>query len=92
MQEKGTGGRRRENTTCCIFPGDILRGRLSSNKTWLGSQKYMDAGQLVPDEVVIGIVAPLNAARLPNGFLFDGFRGHCRRQKRWRRRWKFRWP
>ena len=41
-----------------ISTGDILRSEIKQQtKLGLEAKKYMDAGQLVPDEVVIGIVA-----------------------------------
>ncbi len=58
-----------------ISTGDILRNEIK-NGTALGLQakSYMDAGKLVPDEVVIGIVAArLQQPDCKNGFLFDGF-------------------
>lgn len=58
-----------------ISTGDILRNEIK-NGTALGLQakRYMDAGKLVPDEVVIGIVAArLQQPDCKNGFLFDGF-------------------
>lgn len=58
-----------------ISTGDILRGEIKQQtKLGLEAKKYMDAGQLVPDEVVIGIVAArLTQPDCKNGFLFDGF-------------------
>ena len=55
--------------------GDILRAALA-NETTLGKEakRYMDAGELVPDEVIIGVVLERIAeddAR--DGFLLDGF-------------------
>lgn len=58
-----------------ISTGDILRNEIK-NGTALGLQakRYMDAGKLVPDEVVIGIVAArLQQPDCKGGFLFDGF-------------------
>lgn len=58
-----------------ISTGDILRNEIK-NGTALGleAKSYMDAGKLVPDEVVIGIVAArLQQPDCKNGFLFDGF-------------------
>lgn len=58
-----------------ISTGDILRANVREG-TPLGTEakRYMDAGDLVPDEVIIGMVGeriaePDTAA----GFLFDGF-------------------
>lgn len=58
-----------------ISTGDILRNEIK-NGTALGLQakSFMDAGKLVPDEVVIGIVAArLQQPDCKGGFLFDGF-------------------
>ena len=58
-----------------VSTGDILRGAVRAG-TELGAtaKRYMDAGDLVPDEVVIGIIrerlAEPDAAR---GFMLDGF-------------------
>ncbi len=45
-------------------------------KTQLGleAKSFMDKGQLVPDEVVIGMIgSALDANPAAKGFLFDGF-------------------
>jgi adenylate kinase len=58
-----------------ISTGDILREAVK-NGTELGkkAKSFMDAGGLVPDEVVIGIVKERLAARdCGNGFILDGF-------------------
>lgn len=58
-----------------LSTGDILRGELKA-KTELGreAQKYMDKGELVPDEVVIGMIDnKLKENSGANGFIFDGF-------------------
>jgi adenylate kinase len=58
-----------------LSTGDLLRGEIA-NKTPLGleAKKIMDAGQLVPDEVVIGIIDNcLEKNADAKGFLFDGF-------------------
>jgi adenylate kinase len=58
-----------------ISTGDILRANVKAG-TPLGTQakSYMDAGDLVPDEVIIGMVAArLDEDDAENGFLFDGF-------------------
>lgn len=58
-----------------LSTGDILRSEIA-NQTELGlkAKSFMDAGQLVPDAVVIGMVGAAIAAN-PGvyGFLFDGF-------------------
>jgi len=58
-----------------VSTGDILRGAVK-NQTAMGleAKKYMDAGDLVPDSVVIGIVKDrLQEADTAKGFLMDGF-------------------
>ena len=58
-----------------ISTGDILRVAVA-NKTKLGleAKKFMDAGQLVPDEVVNGLVAERLAEKdCEKGFIMDGF-------------------
>lgn len=58
-----------------ISTGDMFREAVS-NQTALGleAKKYMDSGQLVPDEVTIGIVAErLAQPDCDKGFLLDGF-------------------
>lgn len=58
-----------------LSTGDILRAEIA-NKTALGmeAKALMDKGQLVPDEVVIGMISSaLDAHPEVPGFLFDGF-------------------
>jgi adenylate kinase len=58
-----------------LSTGDLLRSEIAS-KTELGlkAKSFMDAGQLVPDAVVIGMVdAAISANKGVNGFLLDGF-------------------
>lgn len=58
-----------------ISTGDILRAAVRE-KTALGekAKAYMDRGQLVPDEVVIGIIEErLKAPDCQRGFILDGF-------------------
>jgi adenylate kinase len=58
-----------------LSTGDLLRSEIA-NQTALGleAKKIMDKGQLVPDEVVIGMISSaLDANKGVNGFLFDGF-------------------
>lgn len=58
-----------------IATGDILRGAVQAG-TSLGLQAkgFMDAGALVPDEVVIGIVRErLQEGDCQGGFILDGF-------------------
>ena len=58
-----------------ISTGDIFRKNISEN-TPLGieAQRYMDNGQLVPDEVTINMVKDrLEQDDCKNGYLLDGF-------------------
>ena len=58
-----------------ISTGDILRGAVK-NQTPMGikAKGYMDAGSLVPDEVVVGIVEErLAKPDCAIGFILDGF-------------------
>lgn len=58
-----------------ISTGDILRQAVK-DKTPLGQRaaSFMDAGKLVPDEVVIGIIEErLKQEDCKNGFILDGF-------------------
>jgi adenylate kinase len=58
-----------------LSTGDLLRQEISEN-TPLGieAKNFMDKGQLVPDEVVIGMISTcLDSNPGVKGFLFDGF-------------------
>lgn len=58
-----------------LSTGDLLRSEIS-RQTPLGKEakSIMDKGQLVPDEVVIGMISSaLDANPDAKGFLFDGF-------------------
>lgn len=58
-----------------ISTGDMFRAAVKQG-TELGKEakRYMDAGQLVPDEVTIGIVREgLARPECKNGFILDGF-------------------
>ena len=58
-----------------LSTGNLLREEIG-NSTTLGleAKRFMDAGQLVPDEVVIGMVDNfMQADPEAKGFLFDGF-------------------
>jgi adenylate kinase len=58
-----------------ISTGDILRANVrESTPLGLEAKRFMDAGDLVPDEVIIGMVGDrLTEADAAEGFLFDGF-------------------
>ncbi len=58
-----------------ISTGDIFRSNIK-NETPLGrlAKQYIDSGELVPDEVTIGIVKDrLTEPDCSNGFILDGF-------------------
>jgi adenylate kinase len=58
-----------------LSTGDILRQEIKA-QTDLGmhAKKIMDRGELVPDEVVIGMIRTrLESAGKVSGFIFDGF-------------------
>ena len=58
-----------------ISTGDMLRAQVAEG-TELGSEakRYMDAGELVPDEVIIGMITErIGAGDARDGFLLDGF-------------------
>jgi adenylate kinase len=58
-----------------ISTGDMLRAAVKAG-TELGKEAkgYMDAGKLVPDEVIIGLVKErIKEPDCEKGFLFDGF-------------------
>ncbi len=59
-----------------ISTGDLFRSELK-NETPLGveAKKYMDKGELVPDEVTIGMLSNKldEYASKVDGFIFDGF-------------------
>lgn len=58
-----------------LSTGDIFRANIKGG-TELGvlAKSYIDQGQLVPDEVTIGMLASeVNKQVDPKGFIFDGF-------------------
>jgi adenylate kinase len=58
-----------------ISTGDMLRAAIKAgSELGLKAKKLMDAGQLVPDDVIIGLVeSRIKEADCAGGFLFDGF-------------------
>ena len=58
-----------------ISTGNILRAAVKDGtEMGLKAKSFMDAGQLVPDEVVIGIIKDrLKEKDCENGFILDGF-------------------
>jgi adenylate kinase len=74
---KGTQGERLQGDFRLPYfaTGDILRGAVRDG-TELGrtAQQYMDRGDLVPDEVIIGVITGrLEGAEAADGFILDGF-------------------
>ena len=74
---KGTQGRRlaTDRGWALISTGDMLRDAVA-RQTALGTQakQLMDAGQLVPDEVMVGLVRERTSeADARQGFVLDGF-------------------
>lgn len=58
-----------------ISTGDLLRAAIKA-ETELGraAKGYIDAGQLVPDELIIGLIERVLEERKPQyGLIFDGF-------------------
>ncbi len=58
-----------------ISTGDLLRAEVAQQtKLGLEAKVFMNAGNLVPDEVLIGMVAnKIDAHKDSKGFIFDGF-------------------
>jgi adenylate kinase len=58
-----------------LSTGDLLRSEIAAGtELGLEAKKLMDAGILVPDEVVIGMIrSKLDQNKYANGFIFDGF-------------------
>ena len=58
-----------------LSTGDVFRANIKG-ETYLGklAKSYMDAGQLVPDEVTINMLrSEVVKHSAPKGFIFDGF-------------------
>ena len=62
-----------------ISTGDILRKNIKEQTpVGIKAKAYIDKGQLVPDEVVVEIVAlRIREDDAKNGFLLDGFPRTC---------------
>ena len=74
---KGTQGERLQEDFRLPYyaTGDILRAAVKEG-TEVGAQakEYMDRGDLVPDEVIIGVIAErLQDEEASDGFILDGF-------------------
>jgi adenylate kinase len=74
---KGTQGERLQQDLELPYyaTGDILRAAVR-DETELGrkAKEYMDRGDLVPDEVIVGVIAErVSGAEAEDGFILDGF-------------------
>jgi adenylate kinase len=74
---KGTQGERLNEDLRLPYyaTGDILRGAVRE-ETDLGktAKEYMDRGDLVPDEVIVGVIAErIGSSEALDGFILDGF-------------------
>jgi Adenylate kinase and related kinases len=72
-----------------LSTGNLLRQEIAQ-KTPLGleAKSFIDKGQLVPDEIVIGMVdSYFDKHKDARGFLFDGFPRTVPRQKPWINCW-----
>lgn len=58
-----------------LATGDLLRAAAAAGTAvGLEAQRYMDAGELVPDEIVFGVVEEnVTGDELTDGFVLDGF-------------------
>jgi adenylate kinase len=74
---KGTQGERLQEDLRLPYyaTGDILRAAVR-DQTELGrtAKEYMDRGDLVPDEVIVGVIAErIDSSEAAVGFILDGF-------------------
>ena len=74
---KGTQGERLQEDLRLPYyaTGDILRAAVR-DETELGrlAKEYMDRGDLVPDEVIVGVIAErIDSGEALDGFILDGF-------------------
>jgi adenylate kinase len=74
---KGTQGERLQEDLRLPYyaTGDILRAAVR-DETELGrtAKEYMDRGDLVPDEVIVGVIVErIDSSEAADGFILDGF-------------------
>src|SRR5579871_3818389 len=75
---KGTQAKRLADhyTTVHLSTGDMFRAQAAQGTAFgLEARRYMDAGDLVPDEIVMGVIEECLAPGGPlgDGFVLDGF-------------------
>ena len=74
---KGTQAQRIMQSTGLpqVSTGDMLRASVAAGtETGMEAKKFMDAGQLVPDDVIIALIRDrIQDADASNGVMFDGF-------------------
>lgn len=74
---KGTQAQRITDSTGLpqVSTGDMLRAAVSAGtKTGIEAKTYMDAGKLVPDDVIISLIEDrIKEEDAINGVMFDGF-------------------
>jgi adenylate kinase len=74
---KGTQGERLQEDLELPYyaTGDILRAAVKDEtEVGLAAKEYMDRGDLVPDDVIIGLIAErLESGEADRGFILDGF-------------------
>jgi len=74
---KGTQGERLQEDLELPYyaTGDILRAAVKADtEVGLAAREYMDRGDLVPDDVIIGLIAErLESGEADRGFILDGF-------------------
>ncbi len=74
---KGTQAKKLTDELCIpqVSTGDILREAIKAGSPMgVKAKNYMDAGDLVPDDVVVGIVAErMGKPDCQGGFMLDGF-------------------
>lgn len=74
---KGTQGERLQEDLELPYyaTGDILRAAVrEETEIGLQAKEYMDRGDLVPDEVIIGVIAErIDSHEAQDGFILDGF-------------------
>lgn len=74
---KGTQGERLQEDLELPYyaTGDILRAAVrEGTEIGTAAKEYMDRGDLVPDEVIVGVIAErLETSEATDGFILDGF-------------------